>query len=129
MKRLLMACACAAALGLLAGCDKGLVYPSTTPAEAGTLKNFCEQQNIMSPEVRSADSLYSLGNVKLREGNRSLGYAHLDLAIIYYRLALRKQEFATAQKRFDESAAKLSEEQEQLATYREVLKEMKGGAK
>lgn len=107
----------------------GQVLSKTSANMAGALKSFCEQHNIKSPETRSADSLYSLAVVRLQKGQKPDGYAAMDFAVIYYRLALSKMERAMAEKRLDDSRDLLATEQRQLADYKEVLRELKGGAR
>ena len=97
----------------------------TSDTEAGTLKNYCEQNNLQAPEITKADSLYACAATLLQNGRNDEGYSKTDLAVFYYRLALSKQELKLTQKRYDEMQKRLNEDINHLAAYKQVLKEMK----
>jgi hypothetical protein len=121
---------CLAGMVLLASCaGSSQMLSRTTANMAGALKSFCEQHNIRTVETRTADSLYVQATVKLQKGMKVDGYATMDLAVIYYRLALSKQELAMAEKRLDEAREQISEQEQHLHDYNEVLAELKGGAR
>jgi hypothetical protein len=95
--------------------------------EATTLKNFCDQNNFKSAEISCADSLVSLANIRQQAGEREDAFAAFDLAIIYYRLAMSKNELAQTEKVVENARQKLSDDEDQLNTYKKVLDELKGG--
>jgi chromosome condensin MukBEF ATPase and DNA-binding subunit MukB len=53
----------------------------------------------------------------------------MDLSVIYYRLALSKQELAQTETRLENAREQLRTEEQQLSDYKEILKELKGGAR
>jgi|GEM_PF-2404190 hypothetical protein len=97
----------------------------TSATEAGTLKSYCEQNNIRAPEVTKGDSLFASANVQLQKGKTNDGYRELDLAVLYYRVALSNQELNQSQKRFDEATKQLNEDESELSTYQEVYQGLK----
>jgi hypothetical protein len=97
----------------------------TSDTEAGTLKSYCEQNNLQAPEITKADSLFACANILLKERRNDEGYSKTDLAVFYYRLALSKRELNQSQKRYEEMQTRLSEDQGRLASYKQMLKEMK----
>lgn len=97
----------------------------TSATEAGTLKNYCEQNNIQAPEITKGDSLFASANVQLQQGKTNDGYRELNLAVLYYRVALSNQELNQSQKRYDEATKQLNEDEFQLSTYQEVLNGLK----
>jgi hypothetical protein len=125
-KRNVMKLAVPAALSLLFCCVSSYrTLSQTSDTEAGTLKNYCEQNNLQAPEITRADSLYACANILLRDRRNDEGYSKTDLAVFYYRLALSKRELAQSQKRHEEMQKRLSESQSRLADYKQMLKEMK----
>jgi hypothetical protein len=95
--------------------------------EATTLKNFCDQNNLKSAEISCADSLVALANIRQQADQREDAFAAFDLAIIYYRLGLSKIELGKTEKIVEAARQKLSDDDEQLNTYKKVLDELKGG--
>ena len=117
-----------AVVALLVFCTPGYrTLSQTSVNEAGTLKSYCEQNNLQSPEIAKADSLYAYANGQLQKGWGEEGYTKMDLAVLYYRIALSKREMSLTQKRYEEAERQLSDDENELATYKEVLREMKGG--
>ncbi|MBN2189419.1 MAG: hypothetical protein JW699_08185 [Chitinispirillaceae bacterium] len=115
-----------AALSLLLSCVSSYrTLSQTSDTEAGTLKSYCEQNNLQAPEITRADSLYARANILLGERRNDEGYSKTDLAVFYYRLALSKRELDQTRKRQEEMQKRLSEGQSRLATYKQMLKEMK----
>jgi hypothetical protein len=115
-----------AALSLLVCCVSSYrTLSQTSDTEAGTLKSYCEQNNLQAPEITRADSLYACATTLLQDRRNDEGYSKIDLAVFYYRLALSKRELAQSQKRYDEMEKRLSESQSHLADYKQMLKEMK----
>jgi hypothetical protein len=115
-----------AALSLLLFCVSSYrTLSQTADTEAGTLKSYCEQINLQTPETAKADSLLTRADILLRERRNDEGYSKTDLAVFYYRLALSKKELAQSQKRQEETQKRLSEGQNRLTSYKQMLKEMK----
>jgi len=115
-----------AALSLLLFCVSSYrTLSQTSDTEAGTLKIYCEQNNLQAPEITKAESLYARANILLQNGRNDEGYSKMDLAVFYYRVALSKRELKQTQKRYDEMQKRLNEDQKNLAAYNQVLKEMK----
>ena len=94
--------------------------------EATTLKSFCDQKNFKSAEISRADSLVSLANVREQAKQSELAFAALDAAIIYYRLALSRNELAKTEQVVEDARQKLSDDEDHLNTYKKVLDELKG---
>jgi Xaa-Pro aminopeptidase len=128
-KKLLAGIAIAVFVLCMGGCDDTgynmLLRADQT--EATTLKNYCDQNNFKSADISSADSLVSLANVRQQASEKEDAFAAFDLAIIYYRLALSKIELAKIEKVVENARQKLSDDEEQLNTYKKVLDELKGG--
>jgi hypothetical protein len=128
-KKFLVGAAMAVLVLCMAGCDDTgynmLLRSDMT--EATTLKNFCDQNNLKSAEISSADSLVSLANIRQQADQREDAFAAFDLAIIYYRLGLSKIELGKTEKIVEAARQKLSDDDEQLNTYKKVLDELKGG--
>jgi hypothetical protein len=115
-----------AALLLMLSCVSSYrTLSQTADTEAATLKSYCEQNNLQSPETTKADSLYARANILLRERRNDEGYSKTDLAVFYYRLALSKRELEQSRKRSEEMQARLSKCEERLAEYKKMLNEMK----
>ena len=114
-----------ASLPLALFCASGYrTLSQTSVNEAGTLKNYCEQNNLQSPEITRADSLYAYANIQLQKGWEDEGFRKIDLAVLYYRTALSKRELNQVQKRYEETEKQLNDDENQLAIYQDVLKEM-----
>jgi hypothetical protein len=128
-KKLLAGIAMAVFVLCMGGCDDTgynlLLRADMT--EATTLKNFCDQNNFKSAEISCADSLVSLANIRQQAGEKEDAFAAFDLAIIYYRLAMSKNELAQTEKVVENARQKLSDDEDQLNTYKKVLDELKGG--
>jgi hypothetical protein len=125
-KRIALKGAAPAAFSLLLFCISSYRSLSqTADTEAGTLKNFCEQNNLQAPEITKADSLFARATNLLQEGRNDEGYSKMDLAVFYYRVALCKRELKAGQKRYDEMQQRLAEDRNHLAAYQQMLKGMK----
>jgi hypothetical protein len=125
-KQIALKLAAPAALCLLLFCVSSYrTLSQTADTESGTLKNYCEQINLQTPETKKADSLLTRADILLRERRNDEGYSKTDLAVFYYRLALSKKELAQSQKRHEEMQKRLSEDQSRLTAYKQMLKEMK----
>jgi hypothetical protein len=128
-KKLLAGIAMAVFILCMSGCDDTgynmLLRADQT--EATTLKNYCDQNNFKSPDITSADSLVSQASIRQDAGQKEDAFAAFDLSIIFYRLALSKIELAKTEKVVENARQKLSDDEEQLNTYKKVLDELKGG--
>jgi hypothetical protein len=113
----------------MAGCDDTgynmLMRAAMT--EATTLKSFCDQNNFKSAEISRADSLVSVANVRQQANQREDAFTAWEMAIIYYRLALSRNELEKTERIVGNARQKLSDDQDQLNTYKKVLDELKGG--
>jgi hypothetical protein len=128
-KKLLAGTAMGVFILCMAGCDDTgynmLLRADMT--EATTLKNFCDQNNLKSAEFSCADSLVSLADVRQQANQKEDAFAAFDLAIIYYRLGLSRNELAKTERIVENARQKLSDDEDQLNTYVKVLDELKGG--
>jgi hypothetical protein len=97
----------------------------TKDTEAGTLKTFCEQNNIQSPDTKKADMLFTNAQVNIKKGKTKEARREMDLASIYYRLALSKKELEKSRERLAETSSQLNEYVNQLYDNIEILEEMK----
>ena len=125
-KRRFIKMAAPAVLSLLLCCVSSYrTLSQTSDTEAGTLKSYCEQNNLQAPEITMGDSLYTRANILIQDRRNDEGYSKTDLAVFYYRLALSKRELEQSQKRHEEMEKRLSEAQSRLAEYKQMLKDMK----
>lgn len=109
-------------LPLFVSCGMVRQLPSLSMAsEAKTLKTYCEQINLQSPDVKQADQFYADANVQLRQNRHEEAYSKMDLAVIYYRLALSKMELEESKAKLQEASRKLNEDENQLNEYLEIL--------
>jgi len=114
-----------AALSLLVFCVSSYrTLSQTSDTEAGTLKTYCEQNNIQGPEITKADSLYSMAVSLIQNGRNDEGYSKMDLAVFNYRLALSRLDLNQTQKRYDEMQKRLNDDQNHLSAYKQMLQEM-----
>ena len=124
-KRIVLKLAAPMVLSLLAFCVSSYrTLSQTSDTEAGTLKTYCEQNNIQGPEITNADSLYSKAITLIQNGSNDEGYSKMDLAVFNYRLALSRLELNQTQKRYDEMQKRLNDDQSHLSAYKQMLKEM-----
>jgi hypothetical protein len=130
-KKILAGIAVAGVVLLMAGCDDAgyNMLLRAAMAEASTLKSFCDQNNLKSEEISRADSLLASAAVKQQSNLREDAFMALDLSIIYYRLALSKNELVRTEKIVEDARQKLSDDGEQLNTNEKVLSELKGERK
>jgi hypothetical protein len=130
-KKLFAGIAMAVLLLCVTGCDDTgynmLLRAAMT--EATTLKGFCDQNNFKSAEISRADSLVSVATIRQQANQREDAFTALDEAIIYYRLALSRIELAKTERVVESARQKLSDDEDQLATYKKVLDELKGEPK
>jgi len=116
-------------MAMLVSCAAGgKLLSATTANMAGALKDFCVSHGISTVETKRADSLYSLADQRIKRGQKGEAYDMLDRAVIYYRLALSKQELDLAERRLEDTREQARIQEEQLSEYREVVRELKGGA-
>lgn len=126
IKNIVFKLAAPAALSLLLSCVSSYrTLSQTADSEAGTLKSYCEQINLQTPETAKADSLLQRADILLQNRRNDEGYSKTDLAVFYYRLALSQKELAQSQKRYEEMQKRVSDGQTRLAAYKQMLKEMK----
>jgi septal ring factor EnvC (AmiA/AmiB activator) len=112
-------------LPLFISCGMGRQLPSLSMAsEAKTLKTYCEQINLQSPDVKQADQFYADANVQLQQNRHEEAYSKMDLAAIYYRLALSKMELEDSKAKLQEASRKLNNDENQLNAYLEILQGM-----
>ena len=97
----------------------------TKDAEAGTLKAYCEENNIQSPDTKKADMLFTNAKVNIKKGKTKEARREMDIASIYYRLALSKSELKRSRERLAETSRQLNEYVNQLNDNMEILQEMK----
>jgi hypothetical protein len=118
-------------LPLVLSCSSGYqLLSQATSTEANTLKSYCEQINLQSPDTKKADLLFTEANVMLQKRKLKEAHRKMDLVVIYYRLALSKSEMEQSKKLLQEASRQLNEDENQLNSYLEILQEMgKSGKK
>ncbi len=132
MKKKILAGIAAAGVALcLVGCDDTgyTMILRAAMAEATALKGYCDQNNLKSGEITRADSLVSSALVQQQNNQKEDAFAAWELAIIYYRLALSKNELARTERVVEDARQKLTDDDEQLNINKKVLEELKGETK
>ncbi|MBN1308095.1 MAG: hypothetical protein JXA18_09275 [Chitinispirillaceae bacterium] len=102
-------------------------FPFIAPAalsEATELKELCAQQKLTATELKTADSLYSLGSALAQKKKHEAAYLLLDRAIIHYRIALTKAAILRKEKAIAQQEQALSKTREDVSAYNQVLKEL-----
>jgi hypothetical protein len=92
--------------------------------EASQLKEFCKQEELKSETVANADSLYFISDELIKNGNHKQGYYLMELAVIYYRLSLCANDFIVTEKEIASLKNTLSDVEEELKTYKQILTEL-----
>lgn len=118
------------AVCLLSSCGSGYKLLAQERASAASaLKASCENEKVQEIEVTIADSLYEVA-VELRaKGKHREAFSRLDFAVILYQLALAKSTLEETIEENQELETALKVAQSKLATYEQILQELKADAK
>lgn len=97
--------------------------------DAKALQTYTGQAGIKSLEIMQGDSLLALAVKNLKAGEKDMASDQAEIAVLYYRLAIAKQDQANQQAQFNTVKAALVQDQDKLNTYTEILNEMKAKRK
>lgn len=125
MKSILLSGFLAAALGLSACGSSYKLIAERTGIEAAQLQDHCKRTGLATEETKRADDLLAKSRAELKDGDEESANQMADLSSTLYRLALARKELAETQAQVDALRASLTKDQDQLATYQEVLEEIK----
>ncbi len=115
----------AGVIALLTACASQyplLVQQSTVKAKE--LRNYCKKQTLSSKTISRADSLYTLALQYNQAGKEEEGYYTMELATIYYKLALTQKELADSKNAIKNLEQTLVKVRDKLDTYKQVLSEI-----
>jgi hypothetical protein len=89
------------------------------------LQELVQYRTISSPAQMKGDSLAGLASDLLQKGKREAAWETSDRATIYYRLALARQDLKNSREEVARLEQALTETEEQLRMYGQVLDEIK----
>ena len=111
---------------LLASCAAQFTFIAPGAlSEATELKAQCAQQKSGSAVSKTADSLFSAGELLVKKGKNEAAYLLLDRTIVLYRIDLMQQAIAKKDKELAMQEKALSKTREDVSAYQQVLKELK----
>lgn len=110
---------------LLAACGSNATFARRAQSEAQQLQQYCRQAGVGGPETAKADQALQSASKHLADGDADEAASESDLAATLYRLALARKELAEVQSQVEGLKKGLAKDKEQLATYQEILSEMK----
>jgi hypothetical protein len=93
-------------------------------SEANVLKNICMENALQADEVLLADSLYASGILQMKNGRREPGLRDLDMAALYYKLAIIKHDLALKDDEMKKLEKSLKEAQDKLVSYKKIILEL-----
>ncbi|MBD3241230.1 MAG: hypothetical protein GF331_11640 [Chitinivibrionales bacterium] len=128
MKAHMVSVAAAAALGaaLLLGCGGGRpLLLNQRSSEVPALRADCKAKGISSPATARADSLATAAQSLMAKGKQSEALDLLDEAMALYRLSLARYQLERERREADSLSVRLGASREMLATYQEILQELK----
>ncbi len=98
-------------------------------SHAATLKEESRSANLTGVQKTLADSLVDRSAHEIKDGKNDEGLRHADLAVALYYQAYYQREVESLDKRVDFLQGQVKKDTDQLNTYKEILKEMKGISK
>jgi hypothetical protein len=112
-------------LAWIAGCGSGQpLLNVSAQSEAESMKSVCMENAIQSDEVIRGDSLFASGTVRMKKGDRNGGLADLDMAALYYKLAVVKRDLAQEEASIQDLERSLKETRQKLESYKKVVQEL-----
>lgn len=108
--------ACSSGKSMLAG---------KATAEGLQLREYCKRNALRGSKVQSADSLLKVAQASLQSGESAEAYWQADKATLLYRLAIQEAARDGAKAKLVSEKALLSEEADQLQTFRQIYDEVK----
>jgi len=110
----------------LSACGPNLAFlAERSRSEAQALQQLCRQGSIQAEEIAKADAMLEESSKLWKEGKAEKARMASEEAAGYYRLALSRDARGKAMKELETAEADLAKEKEKLATYKEILDEMK----
>jgi predicted O-linked N-acetylglucosamine transferase (SPINDLY family) len=120
MTGLLAAGLCLAACG-----SNAALLAERKRGEAEHLQEYCRQAGLATEETKRADGYLTQAQKSLKDGDEEPAREKADLSVTLFRLALARKELADTQAQVLALKQSLSKDQDQLATYQEILEEIK----
>ncbi len=112
-----------------AGCASNGNHAQQRQSHAAALKEESRFSNLKGVHKAHADSLVDRAAREIKDGKHDAGHRHADLAVAHYYQAFYQHELENLEKRVEVLKGQINKDTEQLSTYKEILKEMKGIAK
>ncbi len=88
------------------------------------VKDYCQKKPVKTDAIAKADSLYSLASRLNQNGKEKDAYMIMELAGVYYRIAVSQDEIAQSRKETDRLQQLLIVAKDKLDTYKKVISEL-----
>ena len=88
------------------------------------IKDYCQKKSLSADAIAKADSLYSLAVRLNQNGKEKDAYVILEVAGVYYRIAVSQDEIAQSKKEIDKLGQLLVVAKDKLDTYKKVISEL-----
>jgi septal ring factor EnvC (AmiA/AmiB activator) len=119
-----------AAAALLAACGSNqALLAKRTQSEAQQLQQYCKKAGISNSETAKADQSLQSAVEHIADGKEDVATSESDLAATLFRLALARKELSDVQTQVEDLKKGLAKDKDQLATFQEILSEMKATRK
>jgi len=110
--------------GLVSCASQYPLLAQQATVKAQELRKYCVLQGLSSKTFTRADSLYTLAKQYSESGKDEESYYSLEMAAIYYKLALSQKELADSKEEIQKLEQTLVKVRDKLDTYKQVLSEI-----
>ncbi len=111
---------------LLSACGPNLAFlAERSRSEAQALQELCGKAKLQADEISRADGFMDESARFQKDGKADAARLASEEAIGWYRVALARDAQGKAEKELAAAESTLTKDKERLATYREILDEMK----
>jgi cell division septum initiation protein DivIVA len=126
MKAQTVSAAAVAGAVLFLGCGGGRpLLLNQRASEVPALRAECKAKKVSSGATARADSLATVAQSLMAKGKHNEALDLLDEATVLYRLSLARYQLQQARHDADSLSVRLGSSREMLATYQEILQELK----
>ncbi len=110
----------------MAGCGGNAAFlAERSRTEAHLLQESCKRLQLTGPEVKRGDELTGQSDQLWKDGKAEPARLASEEAQTYFQVALTRSEELSAKAQADSVSSALAADKEKLATYSEILDEMK----